>query len=294
MGTSTLTCTRKHTWAAVDDLPNELLLAIFPLLPLKSLIAAQAVCRHWRALVQEAHLHPERRKLLDLFCELVRSPDAHSRPRVSAHQCDSDREEYLRFLTRSTNAPEDFVLWVREWPAWGVFGWFWPDLDESYKRPKLEDSQLLVDSARADSLAAWGFGASGWSEPASVSKPHVKILTLTGGKSPLVPGAAMHATRVLPVEFAEIGIQNIHSMTETEEDELSVEVIVLCFGGGNRALILDGSRGGEKLKGLVFAVGGGYTLNKSVIFSATWVEYLRKYLLVPHSRKPPAKLLVRT
>ena len=86
------------TWATVNDLPNELLLTIIPLLPLKSLIAVQGVCRHWRTLVHEAHILPARRQLLEVFCAVVSSPTAHTRPRVSAQYCESDREEYLRFL----------------------------------------------------------------------------------------------------------------------------------------------------------------------------------------------------
>lgn len=274
-----------RTWATVNDLPNELLLTIITLLPLKSLIAVQGVCRHWRTLVHEAHIPPARRQLLDVFRTVVGSPAAHTRPRVPVHYCESDRDEYLRFLARNTKAPQDFVLWVREWPAWGVFGWLWPDTDET-RRPVAgpERDRLLVACARAGVVPDWGFGATGWTEPVHVTKPHVKVLTFSGGKTPFAPGAALHATRLLPVEFADIGIQSTTvGMTEVEEDEPSIDIIVLCFGGGNRALILDGGRGGEELKGVVYKLNEGYVLRTSSVLARTWTEYLGNYLLVPHA-----------
>lgn len=279
----------------VDDLPNEVLLEVIPLLPLKSLIAARGVCRHWRALVREAHLCPIRRTLLDLFLDLVCQPGTLSPPRVSQRYAHTDREEYLRFLTRTSPAPADFVLWVREWPAWGVFAWLWPETDDAHcARRRARD--LLVQLAHADGAFSLGVGMSGWSEPMSVRKPHVKCVTFSGGKSPFAPGVTLRATRLVPIELANIGIlqtMNLTGFDGGEEEEETIEVTVLCFGGGNRALILDGKNGGEELVGIVYTIVEGYTLDAKTILSRTWVEYLRNHLLTPHPEDPPVKFVVR-
>lgn len=294
MGTSMLTCTPKRRWAIVEDLPNELLLTIFPLLSLKSLIAAKGACRHWQTLVREAHLNPVRRKLLDLFEHVVSAtPSGTARPRVSQHYCDSDRDEYLHFLTRNADAPEDFVLWVREWPAWGVYGWLWPDLDESKRRPAPPGKGLVVECAQFDSgMGGWGVSGYGWSEPVSVAKPHVKCITFCCSSATYEPGALLRAKKIVPVEFAGIGIQMTGFMTEEGDgmdDEPCLEVVVLCFGGGNRVLVLDGKNGGEELKGLVYAVTEGFAIEEQIICSRTWVEYLHKYLMTPHPPMAPLK-----
>ena len=73
--TSTLALTRptsnpfSRASSSADSLPNELLLFIFPLLPLTSLAAARAVCRRWRSLVGAAPLPPARRRLLKVLVE---------------------------------------------------------------------------------------------------------------------------------------------------------------------------------------------------------------------------------
>ncbi|EKM50171.1 uncharacterized protein PHACADRAFT_201014 [Phanerochaete carnosa HHB-10118-sp] len=292
MDSSTLTCTPRRRRTTIAELPNELLFAIFPLLPLKPLIAAKNVCQHWRMLVHESHLSPARRKLLDLFEQIVaEAPRDAQRPRVSQCYCDSDREEYLAFLTRSASAPEEFVAWVREWPAWGVFGWLWPGLDENKRRPAHALRRPLLELAALGGVGGFGLGAYGWSEPISVAKPHVKCITFSGGCSPFEPGVILRVTKVVPVEFAGIGIQTTGFMTEGDgmEVEAGIELIVLCFGGGNRALILDGKNGGEELKGLVYQVVEGYTLEERTVCAKTWIEYLRKHLMIPHPAKPPVK-----
>lgn len=294
MGTSTLTCSPRHQWATVEELPNELLLAIFPILSLKSLIASKGVCRHWQTLVREARLNPVRRKLLDLFEHVVSAVSSGTtRPRVSQRYCDGDRDEYLHFLTRDTDAPEEFVLWVREWPAWGVYGWLWPDLDENKRRPAPSGKGLVVDYAQiGGGIGGWGVGGHGWSEPVSVARPHVKCITFCGSQSSYEPGAVLRAKKIVPVEFAGIGIQLSGFMTEEGDgmdDDLCIEVIVLCFGGGNRVLVLDGKNGGEDLKGVVYAVTEGFTMEERTICSRTWVEYLHKYLMTPHPLVAPLK-----
>lgn len=288
------------TRASIGDLPNELLFAIFPQLPLKSLIAVKGVCRHWRSLVPETHLSPARRRLLSVFDHIVASaPRDARRPRVAPRYLTHDREEYLQFLTGGTadSAPDDFVVWVREWPAWGVFGWLWPDLDERKRRPSAGVLKgALLDCALAgggSSWGGWGVGAYGWTEPASVTKPHVKCVTFTGGRSPLEPGAVLRVTKVVPIEFAGIGIQSAAFTTEGAGDgdvpDAGIDLILLCFGGGNRALVLDGKNGGEDLKGMVYKIVEGYALTARTVCATSWADYLRAHLMTPHPTMPPVK-----
>ncbi|GJE90293.1 F-box protein [Phanerochaete sordida] len=289
MASTTLSPAPKSTQAGVADLPTELLFAIFRLLPLKSLIAAKGVCRHWSSAVRQSRLDPARRRLLDAFEDIIASaPPGAGRPRVATSYCAQDREQYLEFLTKGATAPDEFVLWVREWPAWGVFGWLWPDLDE--RKKVLVPRAPLLDLTLGG-LGGWSAGAYGWSEPASITKPHVKCVTFTGGRTPFAPGAILRVVKVVPIEFAGIGIQSTGFMTDggaIDPDE-GIDLVILCFGGGNRAVVLDGKNGGEELKGMVYKVVEGYALTERTVCAKTWVDYLRENLLTPHPMNPPVK-----
>lgn len=263
--------------ATANDLPNELILLVLQLLPLRAFVVARSINRRWRALADHAHLAPARRRLVDLFTVLAHTlPPESCRPRVHPSLRATDRAEYFQFLTRGAGAPEEFRLWVREWPAWAVFGWLWPEVDsDSDYTPSLAQSETWTDP-----LVSWDPFSFLDHVPPSTSrqKPHVKCLTFSGGKSPF-HGDTLHATRILPVEFAELGIQN--NVTEYDGDigEPSIEVTALCFAGDTRALILDGKRGGEELAGVVYAISGTYAIGKDNILSRSWVEYLQKHVV---------------
>ncbi|KAL0961231.1 hypothetical protein HGRIS_006197 [Hohenbuehelia grisea] len=114
----------------VAELPVELLLEIFSFLPLKYLIAARGVNQHWRALVPSAKLPPARRALYDLYYDTLASPSfLPSRPRVLARLKSFDRELYLdRISQKGGELPEEFRLWILEWPAKAAFRSAWPGL----------------------------------------------------------------------------------------------------------------------------------------------------------------------
>ena len=197
---------RPKRWATADDLPNELLLYIFPLLSLESLIAARQVNRRWRYLVPEAHICALRAKLLRLYLAFVHSPafrrssSTWSRlhePRVSHPLSlqDCEREEYLRLITNGSDAPEEFKLWMREWPAHAT----WPP-----------DDATISPSACASN--SWCLRVP--------RKPHLKCVTFSGGKSPFDPGATLYATRILPIEFS--GLSGVErNWTEGTESRAS-------------------------------------------------------------------------
>ena len=117
--------------AGATDLPNELLLMIFPLLPLQPLIAVRAVNHKWRHLALLSDINPTRRKLLALYDQFVASPAFHvTRPIIEPHLCSFDRNAYVSALPEAT--PEDFKMWLLEWPARAAIACLWPGLDSKF------------------------------------------------------------------------------------------------------------------------------------------------------------------
>jgi hypothetical protein len=113
-----------------QHLPNETLLQIISHLPLKSLIASRGVDQLWRQFVAVADVDPARRGLLNLYLTIVNSPYfLQSRPWVLANLQSFDREAYIdSLLSQYPRLPEDFRLWILEWPARAVVGGAWPGL----------------------------------------------------------------------------------------------------------------------------------------------------------------------
>ncbi|KAF5381265.1 hypothetical protein D9615_008417 [Tricholomella constricta] len=121
--------------------PNELLLQLLSLLPLKSLIAARGVDCKWRQLIDAADILPLRRKLLDLYLSIINSPwFPQTRPWVLENLQPFDREAYISTLLMQYNRlPEAFMLWLLEWPALAVIGGIWPGLPLDHEEYKLTD-----------------------------------------------------------------------------------------------------------------------------------------------------------
>lgn len=115
------------TWAP------ELLLETFQWFPVGSLIAAQGVNRQWRRLVPLADIPPMRRALLDLYIEFLESPAfLPSRPAILDDLRPFDREGYVALLhDNGLRLPEEFLLWIREWPSKAVIDGSWPGLPSS-------------------------------------------------------------------------------------------------------------------------------------------------------------------
>ena len=131
----------------MTPLPNELLLQVFPLLPLKSLIAAQGVDRKWRQLVDAADILPLRRRLLHLYLSIVHSPwFLHTRPWVLENLQPFNREAYISTLrTQCNRLPEAFTLWLLEWPALAVIGGIWPGLPRDHPDNKhIDEIQVFL------------------------------------------------------------------------------------------------------------------------------------------------------
>ncbi|KAF7978662.1 hypothetical protein HWV62_45186 [Athelia sp. TMB] len=120
-------------------------------LPLKSLIAAQGVDQHWRRLTSLAVIMPARRVLLNLYLQAIARDDITSliaSMRAQIHPF--DRSSYVTALvTRNggVDLPEEFRMWILEWPA-GVMGWIWPGFED-----EAPDTAAIMDTQGVNRLS---------------------------------------------------------------------------------------------------------------------------------------------
>ncbi|KAJ7166089.1 hypothetical protein C8R46DRAFT_997180 [Mycena filopes] len=112
------------------DFSDEILLQIFPNRPLKSIIAARGVCKLWRRLVPHSDIDAVRRKLLNLYYEIIESPAfRQSRTWTEDNLQPFDRQAYIdALLDQHDYLPDDFRIWILEWPAKAVIACCWPGL----------------------------------------------------------------------------------------------------------------------------------------------------------------------
>jgi len=264
-----------------DDLPNELLLQIYPHLSLQSLIAARGVDRRWRSLVSQAYIRPDRKSLLDLYLHCLEEPAfLDTRADIIPHLASFDRDAYMNFLP--SDPPDEFELWVREWPAFGVIGWVWPGL------------------ADVGLTRTWNFVCR--CNCLGHTPPYIKNITfheriksdVSGSTvSSATPDVIYHASAYLPVGTDITLGGGISWLDEEESEMLSIELTVLCVctcttDGRRYWLVLDGKRGGEKMKGIVYLGGAGMDLKTEDIIAKSWAEFLRAELTDATRHDPDA------
>ncbi|CAL1715447.1 unnamed protein product [Somion occarium] len=249
-----------------DDLPNELLLEIYPLLPLKGLIAARGVSRRWRSLVTEADLKPARRRLLELYLEVIKCPAfLATRADIVPHLKPFDRKAYLGHISEAAQPPEEFEMWVNEWPARAAIGWVWPGLN------------CEVHEGETNAVKRHDFMNTLGHHP-----PYIKTVTYHKRKSEMSQAQTIfHATTFLPAGIAIPHVDDISWGDADDDVMVSVEVTAVCVAKseevGPEWLVLDGRRGGEQMQGFVYK--GGYGMTAGDIISEGWIEYLERELL---------------
>ena len=130
-----------------STLPTELLLRIFFYFELQDLIRSRAICTEWRTLVLAANKLPARQSMFNLYFELVASPwFLKTRSWLLANlKPQFNRQLHInRLLTQYPSLPEDFRLWVLEWPARAVIANIWPGLPrKDYSGEYADDIQVL-------------------------------------------------------------------------------------------------------------------------------------------------------
>lgn len=95
-----------------------------------------------------------------------------------------------------------------------------------------------------------------------------------------------HATTFLPVgielpEHRQGQVEEISWLDEEDEAMMvSIELTTICVGqfsdGAGIWLVLDGRRGGERMKGWVYR--GGFGMGPEDIIARSWIEYLKQEL----------------
>ncbi len=107
--------------------PPEIFLHIFSFMELKALIASQGVCQEWRQMVPLADLHHNRRKLLNLFHDVINNEQFLLSQAANQQPTPIDRQAYIdQLLQQYPKVPDDFKLWVLEWPSRTVIDGLWP------------------------------------------------------------------------------------------------------------------------------------------------------------------------
>ncbi|KAF4616464.1 hypothetical protein D9613_008751 [Agrocybe pediades] len=119
-----------------QDLPNELILAIFSFLELKPFIISHGVCKKWKQLLPLADIHPIRRRLFNLFHHMLQHPRfLETRPWTLKTLRPFERKAYIEaLLSQYPAVPEEFRLWILEWPARMVPFGIWPSSPFTFHR----------------------------------------------------------------------------------------------------------------------------------------------------------------
>ncbi|KAF4612098.1 hypothetical protein D9613_003636 [Agrocybe pediades] len=121
-------CRCAYPTIAFQDLPNELILVIFSFLELKPYIISHGVCRKWQQMLPLVDIHPIRRRMFKLFHHMLQHPGfLDTRPWPLQTIQPFDRKAYIEaLLSQYPAVPEEFELWILEWPARMVVFSMWP------------------------------------------------------------------------------------------------------------------------------------------------------------------------
>ncbi|KAF4611671.1 hypothetical protein D9613_003681 [Agrocybe pediades] len=113
-----------------QTLPPELVLHIFAFLELKPYILSHAVCKSWNALLPSTKIYPIRRRLFNLSKQMLSCPNfLKTRPWLLNNLQPFDRQAYIDgLLSQHPHIPEDFRIWILEWPARMAICCMWPGL----------------------------------------------------------------------------------------------------------------------------------------------------------------------
>ncbi|PPQ87856.1 hypothetical protein CVT25_009508 [Psilocybe cyanescens] len=118
------------TPTTLQSLPVEILLYIFSFLELKPYIISHGVCKEWLRLLPMAELHPIRSRLLALYHRIIHTPHFENSLTWSLDNLHPfDRQAYIdSLLAQYPVIPEEFRMWILEWPARLVIACTWPGI----------------------------------------------------------------------------------------------------------------------------------------------------------------------
>ena len=111
-------------------LPVELHLSIFFFFELKPFLLSHGVCKNWKRLLQVTDVHPTRKCMIQLYRQIVNT-SGFEKPIKWAREnlLPFDRETYVQsLLSQHSFIPEDFCMWMLEWPSSLPIHNIWPGL----------------------------------------------------------------------------------------------------------------------------------------------------------------------
>ncbi|PPQ92217.1 hypothetical protein CVT25_008990 [Psilocybe cyanescens] len=118
------------TPTTLQSLPVEILLHMFSFLQLKPYIISHGVCKDWKNLLPLAEIHPTRRRLLALYHKIINTPYFERSLTWSLDNLEPfDRQAYIdSLLSQYPAIPEEFRMWILEWPDRLVIACMWPGI----------------------------------------------------------------------------------------------------------------------------------------------------------------------
>ncbi|KAH9487403.1 hypothetical protein JR316_0001478 [Psilocybe cubensis] len=116
--------------ATFQSLPVEIILHIFSHLELKPYLFSRGVCKEWQRLLPLADIHPARCRLIDLYLKMVNTPNfIDTRTWIIDNLQPFDRHAYIdTLLSQYPAVPEEFRIWLLEWPERATVNCIWPGL----------------------------------------------------------------------------------------------------------------------------------------------------------------------
>ncbi|PPQ92218.1 hypothetical protein CVT25_008992 [Psilocybe cyanescens] len=106
---------------------------MFSFLELKPYIISHGVSKYWQSLLPLAKLHPTRRRLLALYHKIINTPHFEKSLPWSLDNLEPfDRQAYIdSLLSQYPAIPEEFCMWILEWPDRLVIASRWPGIQLS-------------------------------------------------------------------------------------------------------------------------------------------------------------------
>jgi hypothetical protein len=142
----------------------------------------------WRELIQHAKIHSIRRRYIKLYGDLIKSPTfSKSFKKITASHEDFryvNRGGYIgelkRLITkRGGKIPEEFKIYILEWPTKVICGYMWPDLEVDFSPKDFKNGDLVGQSHLSTRLHLNALGTVIYVDASSCSLPSILHINVT-------------------------------------------------------------------------------------------------------------------
>jgi hypothetical protein len=236
------------------DLPDEVHLVIQSHMTISDLLRARGVCRLWHSLIPGSHIPEARLRLLNLYLHITASPAFHTTRKGTLDRLQPfDREHALRMISKDGHCPEDFRLWILEWPERAVFADIWPGLQRGAQDLCANTAASPVDDILSKSRGTSMLNATG---------PYILIqLEIT--------------THTDPQDVTEMQVSAPWASVPPSKRAVALLLDDAYVNGWQRSniLMLSAPSSSKELVGRVYQVDGVHARADGV-FSESWVDYL--------------------